>query len=73
MQSSALHALDQRFPPGKRILHVGRRSRQKNIETVIGALPLLPQDYMAVFIGRGDATPYTALAKTLGVEIAVFG
>ena len=61
-----------RFPAGKLILHVGRKTQQKNIETVTRALALLSQEYFCVFIGRGDTLPYVALAKECGVDHRIF-
>jgi len=60
-------ALSQRFPAGRYILHVGRRAREKNLETVLAALARLPSDYCAVFVGRGDPAPYQREAARLGV------
>lgn len=51
--------------PGPWILHVGRRSSEKNLDTLIRALARLPSDYAAVFIGQGDKTPYESLANEL--------
>lgn len=59
---------NQRFPQKKRILHVGRKSKQKNLETVIGALAQLPDDYCAIFIGRGNADPYRQIASEFKVS-----
>jgi len=59
--------LSGRFPPGRHILHVGRQSRQKNQDTLIAALALLPGEYQAVFVGRGDTGPYASLARRFGV------
>jgi glycosyltransferase involved in cell wall biosynthesis len=56
------------FGPGRHILHVGRRVEQKNADTVLRALARLPEEYSAVFVGRGDARPYRTLAATLGVD-----
>ena len=50
------------------ILCVGRKVEQKNLETVIGALKLLPENYIAVFIGRGDETKYKEISKKLRVD-----
>jgi glycosyltransferase involved in cell wall biosynthesis len=60
----------QRSPemPTRWILHVGRKSRQKNLETLLRALPFLPENYRVVFLGRGDADPYLRLARSLNVE-----
>jgi glycosyltransferase involved in cell wall biosynthesis len=52
----------------KRILHVGRKDKQKNLDTVIRALTTLPTDYHAVFVGQGSTSPYVALARSQGVE-----
>lgn len=62
-----LQRVASQFPAGKHILHVGRKVRQKNLDTLIRALQFLPSDYFGVFVGMGDANPYTALAQTLGV------
>lgn len=62
-----LAIVDKQFPPGKHILHVGRRTRQKNLDTLIRALVLLPPEYSCVFVGMGDKSPYVALAEELGV------
>lgn len=55
--------LNQRYGYGKHILHVGRKSEEKNIETVIKALSYLPKDYSCVFVGRGNCEEYIELAK----------
>jgi glycosyltransferase involved in cell wall biosynthesis len=68
----ALEKLARQFPQGKHILHVGRKSEQKNLDTVIRALRFLPEDYLAVFVGRGDPTPYLKLADDLGVRTRCF-
>lgn len=56
-----------RFPAGKHVLHVGRKVKQKNIDTVIRALSLLPSEYSVIFIGSGETADYCALADELGV------
>ncbi len=65
-------ALDRRFPPGKRILHIGRKSEQKNLETMIRALAKLPPDYCIIFVGRGDETAYRTLAEAENVANRCF-
>lgn len=61
------------LPAGcKPLLHVGRKTKQKNLETVIAALRYLPPDYVAIFIGRGDDTPYKRLAEKLQVASRCF-
>ena len=59
--------LTNRFGGGKHLLHVGRKAEQKNLETVIKALPLLDDSYKAIFVGRGDTAPYEKLAEECGV------
>lgn len=60
-------ALARRFPATYRILHVGRKAPEKNLDTLVRALPLLGPDYRAVFLGAGNAAPYERLAADLGV------
>jgi glycosyltransferase involved in cell wall biosynthesis len=59
--------LDGKFPGKYHILHVGRKSPEKNLETVVRSLPLLGREYAALFIGQGDPSPYHQLATSLGV------
>lgn len=61
-------AFVQRFPGKYRILLVGRRTEQKNLDTVIRALALLGSEYCGIFVGQGDAQPYLALAEQLQVR-----
>ena len=61
-------AFEERFPGKRRILHVGRRAEQKNLDTLIRALPLLGGDYSIIAVGRGDGRPYETLATELGVR-----
>ena len=56
----------------KIILHVGRKAVQKNLETVIKSMKLLPDDYVTIFIGAGDDTYYKNLAQYLGVHERCF-
>ena len=60
------------FPPGRHILHVGRKSEQKNLDTLIGALALLPEEYSCIFVGAGDRAPYELLARQKGVANRCF-
>ena len=60
--------LNARFGNCKHILHVGRKSREKNLDTLIKAMPHLDDTYRAVFVGRGDVAPYQKLAEKCGVE-----
>lgn len=52
---------------GRFILHVGRRTEQKNLETVIASLAHLPAAINLVTIGIGPQDRYISLAKELGV------
>ncbi len=51
------------FPGKYRILHIGRRQEEKNLDTLIKALAYLPEEYTAIFIGQGDLEPFTRLAR----------
>lgn len=64
--------LSNRFPNGKYILHVGRKSVEKNIESVVSALKYLPDEYKAVFIGNGDSSKYINLSKRENVSDRCF-
>ena len=59
---------EKQFPAKKRILHVGRRENQKNLDTLIRAIKLLGDDYILIAVGRGDSLPYINLANEIGVE-----
>lgn len=59
--------LNDRFGAGRHILHVGRKSRQKNIDTLIKALEYLDNDISIIFVGRGDSREYIDLAKEVNV------
>jgi glycosyltransferase involved in cell wall biosynthesis len=59
--------LERRFPPGRRILTIGRATRQKNRDTVIRALRHLPPEYRLIAVGRGDLDADRALARGEGV------
>jgi len=67
-----LQSVASRYPPGKHILHVGRKDHVKNLDTLIRALGLLPSRYSCAFVGRGDVTPYAQLAKQVGVSSRCF-
>jgi glycosyltransferase involved in cell wall biosynthesis len=60
--SSEVANIAKNFPHGKSILHVGRKSSEKNLETVIKSLKFLPQEYFAVFVGRGNVSYYEQIA-----------
>jgi len=64
--------LESRFPKGKHILHVGRKSHQKNLDTLVCSLQFLPSQYSCIFVGSGDPAPYKDLAKHMGVSDRCF-
>ena len=66
--AAALNPVASRFPPGRYVLHIGRKDRQKNIDTVVRALTRLPSTYHAVFVGMGDRGPYVDLSRQLNVD-----
>ncbi len=61
-------SLDKQFPGRKHILHVGRKSEQKNLDTVIKSMKFLDDDIVVVFVGGGDADKYKELAKNESVD-----
>ncbi len=64
--------MNQIYGCGRHILHVGRKTRQKNLDTLIKSLQYLPDDVSAIFIGKGDFSEYEELAKKLNVAHRVF-
>ncbi len=62
------------FPEGipeRYILHVGRRTEQKNLETVIRSLQYVDESIHVVSIGLGDESVYRNLALELGLDSRV--
>jgi glycosyltransferase involved in cell wall biosynthesis/2-polyprenyl-3-methyl-5-hydroxy-6-metoxy-1,4-benzoquinol methylase len=49
------------------ILHVGRKSEEKNLDTVIDALSLLGAEYACIFIGTSHNDSYRRLSEKCGV------
>lgn len=64
--------LDRLYLGKKHIISVGRRSYEKNIEKTIEAFKYLPDDYVLLQIGLGDASPYRKIAEEMGIEDRVF-
>jgi glycosyltransferase involved in cell wall biosynthesis len=60
-------SLDTEYPFKYKILHVGRKSEEKNLDTVIKVLKILGKEYCLLAIGRGNPDPYKDLAKEHGV------
>jgi glycosyltransferase involved in cell wall biosynthesis len=64
--------LDKTYPYRYKIVHVGRRSREKNLDTLIRALAILGNEYCVIAIGQGDTKVYQDLAQQEGVASRVF-
>jgi len=63
-----LDDLDKYYYPFKyRILHVGRKSKEKNLDTLIEALRILGDEYCVIAVGKGDSEEYAKLAEKEGV------
>jgi glycosyltransferase involved in cell wall biosynthesis len=62
-----LMSLDAEYPFKYKILHVGRKSEEKNLDTVIKVLKILGKEYCLLAIGRGNQDLYKDLAKEHGV------
>lgn len=56
----------------KIILHVGRKSIEKNIENVISSLGYLGDEYILLLIGVGDFKQYKHQIENLGLSSRVF-
>lgn len=65
-------ALNKKYGYGKHILHVGRKSEEKNLETVIRSLKYLPEEYKVIFCGQGDSSVYRGMAKDEDVSERCF-
>ena len=63
----ALREIEERFPAGKHVLFVGRKTEQKNLSALLQAIALLPADYHAILVGQGDEETYMAEAGALGI------
>jgi glycosyltransferase involved in cell wall biosynthesis len=66
--SSDYSELDARYPSRYKILHIGRRTEDKNLDTLMSAVAHLGPDYHVVTIGRGDIGQYRRLARRLDIE-----
>ncbi len=59
--------LDSKYPFKYKLIHVGRRSKQKNLDNIIKSLKVLGKDYCLLAVGKGDAQEYISLARDWGV------
>ena len=67
--------LDQKFPFKYKILQVGRKAPEKNINTLMKAVQLLGDDFCLVALGRGSLEMWEklqALAASLDIEDRCF-
>jgi glycosyltransferase involved in cell wall biosynthesis len=67
LSPEALGDLPERFSFKRKLLHVGRRSPEKNIEAIIRVLARLGPDYGFISVGQRETAPYLALARKAGV------
>lgn len=67
-----IQKIRNQFPNGKMILHVGRKTFQKNIENVITSLKFLPDDFFLVQIGKGNFSEYHEIIIKEGLDKRVF-
>ena len=59
--------LNAKFGKGKHILHVGRKTKQKNLDTLIRSLCYLDGDVSVIFVGSGDDDEYRHIAQEMKV------
>ncbi len=64
--------LNQKYPFQYKILHIGRKDKQKNLDNTIKMLNILGKSYCLLAIGKGDITPYIDIAKKEGVADRCF-
>ncbi len=64
--------LDEKFPGKFHVIHVGRKTKQKNLETVIKSMEYLDNGIVTVFIGQGDTDYYKKIAEDCGVTTRCF-
>lgn len=66
--SSFAQQMKEKYGEGKFILHVGRKSPEKNLDTLIKAMNFLPPEYKVIFLGEGDSKIYADLARKEKVD-----
>jgi glycosyltransferase involved in cell wall biosynthesis len=64
--------LNRHYPFKHGVLHVGRKSEQKNLDTLVRAIELLGNDYCLLAVGDGNVSPYLELARQEGVAERCF-
>ncbi len=64
--------LSAKYPFKFKIVHVGRKRPQKNLDNLIKALKILGPDYCLLASGKGDTEFYAQIAKSEGVSDRCF-
>lgn len=59
--------LNNEYPFKYKIMHVGRKTKQKNLDTLIKAVKILGSEYCLLAIGRGDKETYLKMAEEQNV------
>lgn len=72
INDDSIREIRAKFPIGNMLLFIGRLTYQKNIETIIKSLALLPSDYFLVLIGPGSNSIYKKLGTDLDVLDRLF-
>lgn len=72
VQKEKLVDLNNKYPFKYRILHVGRKVVEKNLDTLIKALKILGDEYCIIAAGRGNNDEYVRLAEKHGVTKQCF-
>lgn len=62
-EATFFEALNKKYGKGKHILHIGRKSEEKNLDTVIKSLRYLDENISLIAVGQGDPSKYIDLAK----------
>lgn len=60
--------LNKQFGDCKHILHVGRKVKQKNLDSLIKAMKYLDDNHKCIFVGEGDVAYYEKMAEQEGVR-----
>ncbi len=64
--------LEKQYPFKYKILHVGRKAKEKNLDNLIKALRILGSDYVLLAVGKGDPAEYIKIAEQEGVRNQCF-
>lgn len=64
--------LEKKYGTGKHVLHVGRKTEAKNLETTIRAFRYLPEEYTLIMLGLGDTKPYQKIVDDEHLRERIF-